>query len=125
MLVFIDLDEAYLTALERKFVEELGEFANISIITDMCYFSEYFSIPREIDILVVNEQLYDAQLSNHSIGITYILTENPVDNAKNNNYRQIYNHLILPIPRIFFRAVLRFLLYRNFQSVYRKIRFLC
>ena len=94
MLVFIDLDEAYLTALERKFVEELGKFANISIITDMCYFSEYFSIPREIDILVVNEQLYDAQLSNHSIGITYILTENPVDNAKNNNYR-IHKYLQL------------------------------
>lgn len=92
MLVFIDLDEAYLTALERKFVEELGKFANISIITDMCYFSEYFSIPREIDILVVNEQLYDAQLSNHSIGITYILTENPVDNAKNNNYNYIYKY---------------------------------
>lgn len=92
MLVFIDLDEAYLTALERKFVEELGEFANISIITDMCYFSEYFSIPREIDILVVNEQLYDAQLSNHSIGITYILTENPVDNTQNNNFHYIYKY---------------------------------
>ena len=92
MLVFFDLDEAYLTALERIFVEELGKFANISIITDMCYFSEYFSIPREIDILVVNEQLYDAQLSNHSIGITYILTENPVDNAKNNKYNYIYKN---------------------------------
>lgn len=81
LLVFIDLDEAYVTALERKFVEVLGEHADISIITDMCYFSEYFSIPRDIDILVVNEQLYDNSLANHNISLTYILTENqPQDN---------------------------------------------
>ena len=89
LLVFIDLDEAYLTALERKFALELGEFTDISIITDMCYFNEYFSIPREIDILVVNEQLYDAQLNNHNIGMTYILTENPVENSYENTQNKI------------------------------------
>lgn len=87
LLVFIDLDEAYVTALERKFVEVLGEYVDISIITDMCYFSEYFSIPRDIDILVVNEQLYDNSLTNHNISLTYILTENQTqDNPDNKNY---------------------------------------
>ena len=95
LLVFIDLDEVYLTALERKFAIELGEFTDISIITDMCYFSEYFSIPREIDILAINEQLYDPQLCNHNIGMTNILTEIPVENNQENiqkNINYIYKY---------------------------------
>lgn len=93
LLVFIDLDEAYVTALERKFVEVLGEYADISIITDMCYFSEYFSIPRDIDILVVNEQLYDASLVNHNISLTYVLTENQTENQTENKPENNHNFI--------------------------------
>lgn len=92
LVVIIDLDEAYVTALERKFVESLGEYADISIITDMCYFNEYFSIPRDIDVLVINEQLYNQQLSSHNIEVTYILTENLTENNPENEKKYIYKY---------------------------------
>ena len=77
-VVFVDVDENYLMALEKKFVEELGGYINISIITDMYYFGKYFSKPKDIDILVINEQVYSADINKHNIKYIYILKETPI-----------------------------------------------
>jgi cellulose biosynthesis protein BcsQ len=91
-VVFVDSDENYLMALEKKFVEELGGYINISIITDMYYFGEYFSTPRNIDILVINEQVYNASIEQHKIKHIYILTENPEMTEENLIYNVIYKY---------------------------------
>ena len=91
-VVFVDVDENYLMALEKKFVEELGGYINISIITDMYYFGDYFSTPKNIDILVINEQLYSASLDEHNIKYIYVFTENPVNIEQNSMNNYIYKY---------------------------------
>jgi len=92
-VLFIDKDENYLMALEKKFVEEIGGYVNISIITDMYYFGEFFSTPKEIDVLVINEQIYDVSIKqNHKIGQIYLLTENPINNNEDELYNIVYKY---------------------------------
>ena len=91
-IMFIDTDDNYLMALEKKFSEEIGGYLNISIITDMSYFGEYFMTPRDIDILVINERLYNVELKKHNIGQIYILTETPINNDEDKLYNLIYKY---------------------------------
>lgn len=91
-IMFIDNDENYLMALEKKFSDEIGGYLNISIITDMSYFSEYFKTIREIDILIINERIYDVELKKHNIGQIFILTETPINNDEDKLYNLIYKY---------------------------------
>ncbi len=90
--MFIDNDENYLMALEKKFSDEIGGYLNISIITDMSYFDEYFKTIREIDILIINERLYNVELKKHNIGQIFILTETPLNNEEDKLYNLIYKY---------------------------------
>lgn len=75
-IVIVDTEDDYVAPLEMKFSEELGENADISVITDREYLAKYFSTLRKIDILIINEELYSPQFDNHYISNTFILMEN-------------------------------------------------
>lgn len=75
VIVIADLDDIYMAPLELKFVEELGDKADLQIITDNDYFAEYFSYPKNIDILLVSEDLYRSDLQKHTIKNIFVLTE--------------------------------------------------
>lgn len=75
-IVIVEGDEAYLVPLEVKIVEILREYADIEIISDRNYFEEFFTKPRKIDVLVIDDEAYSEQLHMHNIDRTYVLTEN-------------------------------------------------
>lgn len=54
LIVVVDTDEEYLSALEYKLLEEWEEKADIEIITQLKYFQEFFGKPRNIFLLVIN-----------------------------------------------------------------------
>lgn len=74
-ILIADTDEQYLAPLERKFIEEFGDKAEINIITDLEYLNFFFSKPQNIDILVINENIYDNTFQKHNILNTFILSE--------------------------------------------------
>ncbi len=74
-IMLVDTDERYLMPIELKFIEELEDKIDIIVISDEGYLKEYFSTPRNIDILVINENLYSYEFEKHNIGNTFILTE--------------------------------------------------
>lgn len=74
-VVMVDNDEIYLEPLELKFIEEYGDNAEIIVISDDNYLETYFSIPRNIDLLIINEYLYLDHIKRHKIRNTFILAE--------------------------------------------------
>ena len=74
-LVIVERDEDYLVPLEVKLAEILRDSVEIEIISDLSYFDEYFTNPRKIDVLVIDDEVYSDRLHMHNIDKTYILTE--------------------------------------------------
>jgi cellulose biosynthesis protein BcsQ len=92
-IMLVDLDEKYLMPIELKFIEELEDKVDIMIISDESYLKEYFSSPKKIDVLVINENLYTHEFEKHNIGNTFILIENEGEGSTENlNVHRIYKY---------------------------------
>lgn len=74
-IIIADSDEKYLSSLEIKFLEQLGDEIELEIISQEEYFNSYFSIPRTVNVLVVSEELYTSELQRHNIDNVFVLTE--------------------------------------------------
>lgn len=98
VVVIADEDEQYLMPIELKFIEEFEDKAEIIMITTRDYLQEYFSVPKKIDILIVNKSLCLDTFSKHDIENVFILTENEAENDheiyKYTSVRDIYNYVI-------------------------------
>ena len=103
-VILADLDEKYLAPIEMKFLEELDDEIELEIITQESYFDEYFSQPRSVDILVVDEELYNPSLQRHNISNLFILAEHVEEGGtedllatrlfKYTSIKEIYNQII-------------------------------
>ncbi len=81
-IVFVCFDEDYITALEYKMAEIVGQNAEIEFITDCKFYTQYMSVPKRIDILVVPENMGQLITNKSNIGKIYYLTEENVENNK-------------------------------------------
>ena len=77
-IMIADSDDGYLAPLELRFLDELGENADIELISDSEYLGEYFSKPRQLDALIINESLYQEAFRRHDIQNIFLLSEEPV-----------------------------------------------
>ena len=84
-IVLVDSDERYLMPLEYKIIEQFGDNGDIHVITDIDYFSTFFGKPQSIDILIINEELYDRSIERHDIDNLFILLEVPNDEEETGN----------------------------------------
>jgi cellulose biosynthesis protein BcsQ len=92
-IVLADTDESYLAQLEKRFIETCQDSANIIIITEEDYLNSFFSTPRNINILVIQEELYSHEFEKHNIASTFILTEQrPEKTGKNTFPKKIYKY---------------------------------
>lgn len=98
-IIIADEDENYLSPIEIKFLEEIGDVAEIITITDRDYFDEYFSIPRKVDVLIIDKIFYKDYLSKHDINKIFILNETSDEIGENEIYKytsvkDIYDEVI-------------------------------
>lgn len=102
-VILADTDAAYIDKLQVKFITEYFDKIDLEIITDKAYFEDLFSKPQRVDILVVDQQLYDQSLSIHSIKNIFVLAENPgavelspevVPIHKYSNIRAIFEEIV-------------------------------
>ena len=77
-IVIADQDERYITAIEYIFVERSREIINLEIITNSNYLENFFSIPRKLDVLIINEKLYTENIKKQDIKNIFLLSEEPV-----------------------------------------------
>lgn len=80
LIVIVETDMEHLVPLELKMAETLMDVADIEIISDPEYMTEYFMSPKTIDILVIEEDMYSDRLSMHAIGKTFVLVEDVGEN---------------------------------------------
>ena len=102
--ILADTDETYLISLELKFVEKLGDKADIVVITDRSYFTKHFSTPQSASVLIVSENLYYNELQKQNIESVYVLSEDAEDGGtedlgvtrifKYTNTNEIYSRVI-------------------------------
>lgn len=103
-IVLADTDEKYLMPLERKFIDSLDDMVELIVITDPNYLKEYFSTPQRLDILIINEDLFDTELERHNISNIFVLKEEEIgiDSKtleangiyKYTSVKEIYNEVI-------------------------------
>ncbi|MCL1853757.1 MAG: AAA family ATPase [Peptococcaceae bacterium] len=109
VIIIAESDEGYLESLESKFVEELHEKIEFELISDRHYFQEYFSSPRQGEILIVGEDFYTSELNKHSLKHIFVLSENfETDETENHqvikirkyaSIKEIYNKVLFSLSR--------------------------
>lgn len=87
VLVIAETDESYLSPLEMKIAFSLSDTVAIEILSEESAFEAFFSQPRTIDILVIDEKLYSSDLYCQSIKKTFILVEE-LEDVQDEDYSQ-------------------------------------
>ena len=100
-ILLVDEDLKYVFLLQAKIGEFYLNDIDLEVITEQSYFKEYFSEPRTVDLLIIDEKFYDHELKKHSIKKTLVLTdseestgkwsENIINAYKFSNMRDIFN----------------------------------
>lgn len=90
-IVIADKDEiGYLSPLESRFLEIGSEQIEVESISDENYLDEYFSKPRKLDALVINEELFKQEYQKHDIKNLFILCEDYDNTQKTENLKAKY-----------------------------------
>ncbi|PID82959.1 MAG: hypothetical protein CSB15_00735 [Clostridiales bacterium] len=74
-ILIADKDLNYIIPLQLKFMEEFFGKIELEIIDDVDYFYKFFSSPKDIDILIISEELYSVDLKKHDINKIFIMRE--------------------------------------------------
>lgn len=104
-VLLADTDERYLMALERKFIDGFEGNADINIITDADYLSVFFGTPQYLDILIINDGLYDRSFERHDIANIFILSENMRMGESTGNLNNNYIYKYTSVKEIFNEVV--------------------
>lgn len=92
-IVLADTDEKYLMPLEKRFIEGFGDRGELHIITDKSYVQTFFSEPQTLDILIINENLYEEEYEKHNIANIFLLIEQVTkEDAGSLNSNRIYKY---------------------------------
>ena len=106
VMVLADTSQDYLSALEYKFLSEIGENVDLEMFSDENCFREYFSQPRTVEIALISESLYFSELQKHNISNLFVLTEaEGATVTENLSVHHIYKYK--SIKEIYFEATER------------------
>lgn len=113
IVILADPDyEGYLDQLHVKFIEEQMNDIELEAITDPVYFSQYFSTPRHLGVLIVSEDFYHPDLQKHNISNIFVLSEQAEGQTeiggsnvrrlrKYSSVKSIYNAVVSLCPEVF------------------------
>ena len=90
-ILLADEDLSYLAPLELALLREFDEKLEISMVTDPAYLRQMFSTPQRLDVVIMNERLWDSEYRRHDIGQVFLLSEDPIDGSMS-EYPQIYKY---------------------------------
>lgn len=89
-LIIADEDESYIISLQLHIVQKMFDKVDLEIITDRNYYNELFATPQKVDVLIVSEKLYRAELQKQDIRFCFVLVNSSSDLAE-------YPERIVPI----------------------------
>lgn len=74
-IVVICMDEEYISSIEYKLTEAFGQKAEFEYISNYQYFKKYMQEPQDIDILLIQMELYQEIIDKQNCPNIYLLTE--------------------------------------------------
>lgn len=74
-IVIVDDDFSYIFPLQSKFIYEFKDAADIEIISERQYYEDFFQEMQKIDVLIIAETFYKAELGRHEIREIFVMTE--------------------------------------------------
>ena len=80
-VIIADTDINYIAPLQYKFITDYFNNIDLEIITDRQYFEDYFSMPRNAEVLIVSEDLYNQSIKRHDIKNVFLMSEHMDDGA--------------------------------------------
>lgn len=104
-MLVVCLDEKYLKSIEYRLAEELAERVDISFISDNECLKAYNAQPKDIDILMIEENLYQEVISRQNCKNVYLLVDdenniNRQEKAGNRNVVYKYSSIRVIIDKI-------------------------
>lgn len=92
-VLIADEDSNYIFPLQYKFVTEFFDQIDLEIITFRDYYTELFSKPQNVDVLIVSEELYDSSLQRHNIGSVFVMSESQnEDSGRDSNVHKLFKY---------------------------------
>lgn len=91
-LVLAITNESYLWPLEMKIAFEYADNVALEVISSKEYFYQYFLQPRSIDILVIEEELYDSSFYRHDIKRIVVLSERIPYVTENGSEKYVFKY---------------------------------
>ena len=104
-ILMADTDERYLIPLAKKFIDALGDRAEINMITDPAYLKQFFSSLQSLDILLINEELFEKDLGKHNINSMFILSEKPIGDSSTGNLDSTHIYKYTSVGEIFTEVI--------------------
>lgn len=110
LVVLADPDYTYLAPMELRFLQELGDRADVEVITERSYLTEYLASPHDIEALLISEEWFDESVSLQNVTSLLVLTEDrDIDRTSSFNadytfkytsLNLIYNKVVSSSPRL-------------------------
>lgn len=91
-IVFVDFEEEYLMLLVMKFIDKLKDMADMTMITEKEYLHTYLKEPHDIDILIINKELYDPRFERYNINFIFNLVEKNIEKAEAFQKNEVYKY---------------------------------
>ncbi len=108
-LLVIDRDYGYIRQLESEMIRRFGSRVGIHIITDPAYLETYLRTPRNLDLLLVESELYDTYLQQYPIRHVKILPQKGEETfspqEREEIFRQLEDWLAEETPRLLERPI--------------------
>ncbi len=104
LVVLADPDYSYLMPMELKFLEELGDRADLEVITDEAYLGSYLSSPHDIEALLISESWFDERVALQNVATLLVLTEDR-DTERTSNLAADYTFKYTSLNLIFNKVV--------------------
>ena len=91
-IIIADTDASYIIPLLGKFMEDFYDDIELEAITNIKYFEQLFSVPQEVDILIVSEDFYRPDLRRHHISHVFLLVEQVGEKTIEIDVESIYKY---------------------------------
>lgn len=99
-VIIIDSNQKYLFPLEFKFMNELQDNVEVTLISDPEYFRFFFEEPKTATVLITSEEFYTAELWKHNITRIVVLEENN-ENAHLDDDGTVYLDKYMSVDGVF------------------------
>ena len=87
-VTIVDADQTYIEPLVEYFINKLGkEKLEITVITRRESFEQYLAVLRNIDIVLINRNMYSEQLLKHNVGNIFYLCETEEESTRDGIYK--------------------------------------